>query len=146
MAGFQSLTRGGDCMQVIGNGDVVVDMLKDFGLSEYEARMYFSLLTLGEAKVTAITRKASVPQSKAYDVLDRLIAKGFVKLSNAERPKQYQARALKEVAVKAIAREEKHIRRLYNTHEMLEGIIQTMAQAHNKFDTLRLFSPKYKRR
>ena len=62
----------------VGNGEAVVDMLKDFGLSEYEARMYFSLLTLGEAKVTAIVRKASVPQSKAYSVLDSLRMKGEI--------------------------------------------------------------------
>ncbi len=133
-------------MQVIGNGEAVVDMLKDFGLSEYEARMYFSLLTLGEAKVTAVVRKASVPQSKAYSVLDSLMAKGFVELSRDERPKQYRAKALDKVAVITIAKEEKRIRRLYNTYEMLEGILQAVTPAHTRFNGLRLFSPKYKRR
>jgi len=130
----------------VGNGEVVVDMLKDFGLSEYEARMYFTLLALGEAKVTAITRKASVPQSKAYDVLDRLIAKGFVELSKEERPKQYKAKAPKEVVVVAIAREEKRIRRLYNTYEMLESVLQAITPAHSEYNGLRFFSPKYRRR
>lgn len=64
-------------MKAILNGKVVVEMLRDFGLSGYEARMYFVLLTLGEAKVTALTRRAYVPQSKGYEVLDRLIEKGF---------------------------------------------------------------------
>jgi sugar-specific transcriptional regulator TrmB len=53
-----------------------------------------------------------VSQSKASDVLDRLIAESFVELSKAERPKQYRAKTLKDVATKAIAREEKCVRRL----------------------------------
>jgi hypothetical protein len=69
------------CMKVIWNGKAVVEMLRDFGLCGYEARVYFVLLTLGESKATELTKKAYVPQSKGYDVLDRLIAKGFVELS-----------------------------------------------------------------
>jgi len=133
-------------MHMLGNGEAIVDMLKDFGLNEYEARMYFTLLNIGEAKVTAITRKAAVPQSKAYDVLDRLIAKGFVELSRNERPKEYRAKALEKIAVVAIAREEKSIRRLQDTYEMLQGILQAITPVHNKYSSLRLFSPKYKRR
>jgi len=68
-------------MRVVnGNEKEIVRMLNDFGLSGYEARMYFTLLTIGEAKVLEITRRASVPQSKAYDVLDSVRAKGFVEL------------------------------------------------------------------
>jgi len=74
-------------MKVIWNGKAVVEMLRDFGLSEYEARMYFVLLTLGESKVTALTKRAYVPQSKGYEVLDRLIDKGFVEQISTERPK-----------------------------------------------------------
>jgi sugar-specific transcriptional regulator TrmB len=64
-------------MQVIGSGKAVIDMLRDFGLSGYEAKVYFSLLTLGESKVATLTKKVYVPQSKSYEVLNRLIAKGF---------------------------------------------------------------------
>jgi len=42
---------------------------------------------MGEAKISEITRKASIPQSKAYDVLDDLVARGFVELKRVERPK-----------------------------------------------------------
>ena len=61
-------------------------MLGAYGLCKYEARMYFTLLTIGEAKVLDITRKASMPQSKAYEVLESLRGKGFVELSETERP------------------------------------------------------------
>lgn len=128
----------------VGNGEAIVDMLKDFGLTRYEARMYFSLLTLGEAKVTTVTRKAAVPQSKAYDVLDRLTMKGFVELSRQERPKQYRAKDLKNMATKAIAKEEKQIRRLYNSYEMLQRFVQSVSTFSTNGE-LRLFSPSYQR-
>lgn len=70
----------------------IVGMLNAFGLCGYEARMYFTLLAIGEAKVLDITRKASVPQSKSYETLERLKSKGFVELCSAERPKTYRAR------------------------------------------------------
>jgi sugar-specific transcriptional regulator TrmB len=133
-------------MRVIGNGKAIVDMLKEFGLCEYEAKMYFTLLTLGKGKVTTITRKAAVPQSKAYDVLERLIAKGFVEISRTERPKEYRAKALGKVAVVAISREEKHIQRLHDTCQMLQSILEAVTPAHNRYSSLRLFSPKYRGR
>ena len=74
---------------VNGKEKEIVDMLRDFGLCEYEARMYFTMLAIGEAKAMEITKKASIPKSKSYDVLERLIDKGFVELIRAERPKLY---------------------------------------------------------
>ena len=72
-------------MRVVnGREKEVVGMLNDFGWSMYEARIYFTLLTIGEAKAPYITRKASVPKSKAYAVLERLRAKGFVELNRAD--------------------------------------------------------------
>jgi hypothetical protein len=53
-------------MRVIGSGKAVVEMLRDFGLSGYESRVYFTLLTLGETKASTIMKKAYVPQWKAY--------------------------------------------------------------------------------
>jgi len=43
----------------------IVGMLNDFGLCEYKARMYFTLLTIGEIKISDLTSKPSVLQSKA---------------------------------------------------------------------------------
>jgi hypothetical protein len=84
-------SQGGDWMQVVnGKEERIVKALREYGLCEYEARMYFTTLTIGEAKAGIITRKASVPNSKTYRVLEDLIAKGFAELSNPERP-EYRA-------------------------------------------------------
>ena len=56
---------GGLLLVVNGKESEVIGTLRGFGLCSYEARMYFSLLVLGEAKISRISKKASVPQSKA---------------------------------------------------------------------------------
>jgi sugar-specific transcriptional regulator TrmB len=134
-------------MQVVnGNEKEVLNMLKKFGLCEYEARMYFTLLTIGEARPGIITRKASVPASRAYNTLERLEAKGFVKLSNTERPKEYKAEAFEKVLKIAIREKQKAITYLKNSHDKLQRIRQTIAPLHNEYSRLRLFSPSYKGR
>ena len=133
-------------MKVIWNGKAVVEMLRDFGLSEYEARMYFVLLTLGEAKVTALTKRAYVPQSKGYDVLDRLVAKGFVELSNAERPKKYRAKTLQKIVSNAISKQERFMKKLNNNFESLQNILRAVSPIYEEYGTFRLFSPILQRR
>jgi sugar-specific transcriptional regulator TrmB len=133
-------------MKAILNGKAVVEMLRDFGLSEYEARVYFVLLTLGEAKVTALTKRAYVPQSKGYEVLDKLIEKGFAELSSEERPKRYRAKRLERVVSKTISREETFIKRLNDNFESLQDMLQAISPFHQKYDTFRLFSPNFERR
>ncbi len=69
-------STGGDWMQVVnGKEEQIVKALAEYGLCNYEARMFFSMLTIGEAKALTISRKASVPNSKTYEVLDILIVK-----------------------------------------------------------------------
>jgi sugar-specific transcriptional regulator TrmB len=133
-------------MKAVLNGKVVVEMLKDFGLSGYEARMYFVLLTLGEAKVTALTRRAYVPQSKGYEVLDSLIEKGFAEQIDGEKPKKYRAVALHKVATAMMAREQKFIRKLNSDFESLQDILSAVSPIYEEYGMFRLFSPSFPRR
>jgi len=133
-------------MQVVnGKENEVVGILRDFGLCGYEARMYFTLLTIGEAKVLDITRKASVPQSKAYEVLESLKDKGFVEMSEAERPKTYRARVLEEVTDNTIKARLKEIYQLEKHSKRLRKILQAVAPIHTKYREVRLFTPSYQR-
>jgi sugar-specific transcriptional regulator TrmB len=133
-------------MKVVWNGKAVVEMLRDFGLSEYEARMYFVLLTLGEAKVTALTRKAYVPQSKGYEVLDRLIDKGFAEQISTESPKKYRAKTLNSVMSRTISKSERFMKKLNNNFESLQNILNAISPIYREYGTFRLFSPILQRR
>jgi len=132
-------------MQVLnGRENEVVEMLREFNMGKYEARMYFTLLTIGESKVGTATKKASVPQSKAYSVLEGLGAKGFVELVR-ERPKAYRAKALGKVANLAIRAKQREIRELERYQSRLDKILRNVATLHQKYSGFRLFSPDYRR-
>jgi sugar-specific transcriptional regulator TrmB len=52
------------------------------GMSEYEARAYVATVSLGEATVNEISKESGVPRSRAYEIMERLAAKGFVETGN----------------------------------------------------------------
>ena len=133
-------------MKAVLNGKMVVGMLRDFGLSEYEARVYFVLLTLGESKVTPLTKRAYVPQCKGYEVLDRLIDKGFVEQISEERPKKFRARTLSRVISRVISREQRFIRKLNSNFESLQSVVDAISPMYEKYGAFRLFSPIVQRR
>jgi len=120
-------------------------MLNAFGLNGYEAKMYFTLLTIGEANVLDITKKASVPQSKAYEILESLRSKGFVELRGTEKPKTYRARVLEKATDITIKARQKEIRELEKHSEKLCKILQAEAPLHKKYREMRLFTPSYQR-
>ncbi len=64
-------------------------LLKEFGLTEYEIKVYLALARLGTATAPNIMQASSVPSNKVYASLVRLIEEGFV-ASLAVRPKQYK--------------------------------------------------------
>jgi len=130
---------------VNGKEREIIGMLRGFGLCQYEVRMYFTLLVLGEAKISRIPKKASVPQSRAYAVLDDLNDKGFVEMKE-KSPKQYQARSLTHVTKIRIREKKKEIRELEKGQRRLDKILQSIMTAHRNFYGLRLFLPSYQNR
>ncbi len=66
------------------------DALKNIGLNLYERKLYAALLARGTSNVGELSELASVPRSRAYDVLESLADKGFVIIKHA-KPMQYVA-------------------------------------------------------
>lgn len=56
----------------------LVSSLKEFGITEYEARIYLTLLSDGPMKVSELAAKAGVPRTKAYEAIKGLKSKGLV--------------------------------------------------------------------
>ena len=53
-------------------------ILNDTGLTKGEARVYLSLLKIGESTVGPIAKEANVSLSKIYEILQNLVKKGLV--------------------------------------------------------------------
>ncbi len=66
------------------------DVLKNLGLTKYEAVVYLVLLKLGKATVGEICKESNTPRPRVYDTLESLERKGFV-IRQAEKPVTYSA-------------------------------------------------------
>src|SRR2546428_7388691 len=66
--------------------------LKEFGLTEYEAKVYVSLIESGTQAASEVSRTASIPYSKIYEILGNLERKGWVETEQG-RPSKYYAKA-----------------------------------------------------
>ena len=60
--------------------DKLIDTLIEMGLTTNEARIYFSILTLGPASVIKISEKSVIKRSTVYPILNSLIDKGLVNI------------------------------------------------------------------
>jgi predicted transcriptional regulator len=67
-----------------------VDGLIKLGLTEYEARAYEALVSIGEGGITDISQQSGIPRSRVYDIMDRLAVKGFAEVG-AMKPLRYRA-------------------------------------------------------
>lgn len=70
---------------------LINESLEKFGLSTKEAKVYLAALELGRTTVQAIAKKAGLPRSTTYSVLESLIGKHLVFPFEEHKIKQYYA-------------------------------------------------------
>lgn len=68
----------------------LINSLKTFNLTEYEAKAYVALASLGTSSVTEVSQICDVPRSNLYSVLESLNEKGFVDVQRG-RPVLFKA-------------------------------------------------------
>lgn len=66
--------------------------LKEFGLTDYEAKVYVSLVESGNQAASELSRTAAIPYSKIYEILGNLERKGWVETEQG-RPSKYYPKA-----------------------------------------------------
>ena len=69
-------------------GEKTRKALKEFGLTEYEAKVYISLVESGTQAASELSRSAAIPYSKIYEILGNLERKGWVETEQG-RPSKY---------------------------------------------------------
>jgi len=84
----------------------VAELFRNFDLSDYESRTYSALLFIGPSKVSEISRESKVPQSKIYEILEKLMAKQLVEVYGI-RPKEFRA-VHPNVALKGLLEEKEN--------------------------------------
>lgn len=68
----------------------VIDCLKSLGLTKYEALVYIALLKVASATASEIHGISGVPRASVYTVIDQLLNKGLVSVSQSA-PKRFAA-------------------------------------------------------
>jgi sugar-specific transcriptional regulator TrmB len=68
----------------------VIDCLKSLGLTKYEALVYIALLKVDSATASEIYEISGVPRASVYTVIDQLLKKGLVSVSQSA-PKRFAA-------------------------------------------------------
>src|SRR5207245_9456201 len=66
--------------------------LKECGRTEYEAKFYVPLVESGTQAASELSRTASIPYSKIYEILGNLERKGWVETEQG-RPSKYYPKA-----------------------------------------------------
>ena len=67
-----------------------VEILRDLGLKEYEARCFVALTRMPHGTAKAVSDTADVPRTRVYDAVDQLQAYGLVDVQHSN-PQQFRA-------------------------------------------------------
>ncbi|HDI12494.1 MAG: hypothetical protein DRN83_01055 [Hadesarchaea archaeon] len=94
-------------------------LLRELGLTEYEARTYTTLVSNGPSTAGDLSKASNVPYSRIYEILSKLERKGWVEI-RATRPIMYKAKAPAEV-VRLLK-----IEREYQLKKLCDGIVREL--------------------
>jgi len=73
---------------MVHNTEEMISLFKGLGITEYEAKVYLSLLSSHPASAYTISRNSGVPHSRVYDVTRRLIRREMV-ASTGTKPEMF---------------------------------------------------------
>lgn len=129
-----------------GNADRIVRTLMSCGLTEYESKVYFTLLLTGRSKVGALPKPSSVPQSKVYWTIQSLYDKGLVDVIET-CPKIAIPKNFEPYVNREIKRKEKEVSEMVKSANLIKDTVCGLRPMTEKYKgKYRVFEPKYLRR
>lgn len=82
------------------------NLLKPFGLSEEEARVYLHLLAKGVKSALELSRELKMARTNVYRYLEKLIEKGLVQQKLSKQGKSFRASSYKQLEMLIIEKEQ----------------------------------------
>lgn len=116
---------------------ILEENLVEFGLNQKEAKVYLGLLELGESKVHEIAHKVRIARPSVYDILEKLITKGWAGAYDKHKIRHYVAFDPETIKIRLAAKQKTfetllpELKSVYNTlkakpkisyYEGIEGI------------------------
>ena len=113
----------------------IENLLREFGLTEYEIRAYINLLKLREANAEQLSEIGNIPLPRVYDTLVELQKKGFVLISKG-RPKRFKfvspRKALNELIESRKKQFDKDVKQLNEMAKNATNLISKIQPAETK--------------
>jgi sugar-specific transcriptional regulator TrmB len=105
---------------MIGVGDENIS-LEEYGLSEYESRVYVALLKFGRMKIKDIAMNSGVPRTKVYGIAKSLEGKGVIELVGKD-PLYCVPITPEEVFVKRLNHEKRRFKKMVLTFKKIQEL------------------------
>jgi len=70
---------------------MLLDVLKNLGLNDKEAKVYLACIELGSTPVSSISKHAKINRVTTYDILEKLIQKGYINYLTKNKIKYFNA-------------------------------------------------------
>jgi sugar-specific transcriptional regulator TrmB len=129
-----------------GNAGRVLETLKSCGLTEYESKVYFTLLLTGRSKMGILARNSSAPQPRIYWVVEDLRRKGLVDVDES-RPKTATPRQFGPYLSERINEKQKEISQLIEAGNSIRDTVYCLRPIAMKYkNKYRVFEQKHRRR
>ena len=106
----------------------IIRSLKEFGLTDYEARVYYGACIADIAGATELSKISEVPRARIYDILSTLARKGWINIIDG-KPTKYQAQNYKIIKEK-LESEEKRLKK--SKTAILEEVISYSKNYENE--------------
>ncbi|WP_010479771.1 TrmB family transcriptional regulator [Thermococcus zilligii] len=112
----------------------LLEQLKKFGFTKYEALAYITLLTYGPLTARGISQKGQIPYNRTYDVLTSLKERGFVE--------ELESKARTFVAVEPEVAFHRYSRSLKELIDDIKKFAESMSVKEQKHAIWRFSSPE----
>ncbi len=98
----------------------LIMQLKNMGFTEYEAKVFVSLVELGLASASDVSKHSTVPRARVYGILDQLVEKGVVLKIEREKATLYNAIAIDLLIEQTAQNFERNLQRANEQLKQLE--------------------------
>jgi len=102
-------------------------ILRDLGLTEYEAKTMYALLRLRDATAKEISEYGGVPRTKTYEVLEKFVMEGLITEIDA-RPRRYVVEDPKKVLDLLVLEQKRRVERLEARVKAIGEILPAMTK------------------
>lgn len=128
------LTFLGKLLILRGNDETVVTIMINYnalqkvGLKKNEAKIYLTLIELGETTIIPLAKSSELPRTTCYSVLDKMIKKGLVSWVSCGAHTYFSAASPEKIKEMAIMNERKSIIQ----KKLAEDLIPKLSQVVEK--------------